>query len=121
MKDKKRILSKYSFYDRTHIQQYLEDMASKGWMLEKITSFYWQFKAIEPQPLHFSINYFPPASEFDAEPSEQLLTIRDYCAHAGWEFVTASAQMQIYCNAQEKPTPIETDALVEVETIHKAM
>lgn len=121
MKDKKRVLSKYSFYDRTHIQQYLEDMASKGWMLEKITSFYWQFKAIEPQTLHFSINYFPPASEFDAEPSEQLLTIRDYCAHAGWEFVTASAQMQIYCNAQENPTPIETDALVEVETIHKAM
>ena len=38
MKDKKRVLSKYSFYDRTHIQQYLEDMASKGWMLEKITS-----------------------------------------------------------------------------------
>ena len=66
MKDKKRVLSKYSFYDRTHIQQYLEDMASKGWMLEKITSFYWQFKAIEPQTLHFSINYFPPASEFDA-------------------------------------------------------
>ena len=121
MKDKKRVLSKYSFYDRTHIQQYLEDMASKGWMLEKITSFYWQFKAIEPQTLHFSINYFPPASEFDAEPSEQLLTIRDYCAHAGWEFVTASAQMQIYCNTQENPTPIETDALVEVETIHKAM
>ena len=121
MKDKKRVLSKYSFYDRTHIQQYLEDMASKGWMLEKITSFYWQFKAIEPQTLHFSINYFPPASEFDAEPSEQLLTIRDYCAHAGWEFVTASAQMQIYCNAQENPTPIETDALVEVETINKAM
>ena len=121
MKDRKRVLSKYSFYDRTHIQQYLEDMASKGWMLEKITSFYWQFKAIEPQTLHFSINYFPPASEFDAEPSEQLLTIRDYCAHAGWEFVTASAQMQIYCNAQENPTPIETDALVEVETIHKAM
>ena len=121
MKDRKRVLSKYSFYDRTHIQQYLEDMASKGWMLEKITSFYWQFKAIEPQTLHFSINYFPPASEFDAEPSEQLLTIRDYCAHAGWEFVTASAQMQIYCNAQENPTPIETDALVEVETINKAM
>lgn len=120
-KDTKRVFSKYSFYDRTHIQQYLEDMASKGWMLEKITSFYWQFKAIEPQTLHFSVNYFPPASEFDAEPSEQLLTIRDYCAHAGWEFVTASAQMQIYCNAQENPTPIETDALVEVETIHKAM
>lgn len=120
-KDIKRVLSKYSFYDRTHIQQYLEDMAAKGWMLEKITSFYWQFKAIEPQVLHFSVNYFPPASEFDAEPSEQLLTIRDYCAHAGWEFVTANAQMQIYCNAQDNPTPIETDALVEVETIHKAM
>ena len=120
-KDTKRVVSKYSFYDRTHIQQYLEDMAAQGWMLEKITSFYWQFKAIEPQKLHFSVNYFPPASEFDAEPSEQLLTIRDYCAHAGWEFVTANAQMQIYCNAQENPTPIETDALVEVETIHKAM
>ncbi|MBQ7026103.1 MAG: DUF2812 domain-containing protein, partial [Peptococcaceae bacterium] len=45
-KDTKRVLSKYSFYDRTHIQQYLEDMATKGWMLEKITSFHWQFKAI---------------------------------------------------------------------------
>ena len=120
-KEKKRVFGQYSFYDRTHIQQHLEDMATKGWMLEKITPLYWQFQAIEPQALHFSINYFPPASEFDAEPSEQLLTIRDYCAHAGWEFVTANAQMQIYYNKQENPTPIETDALVEVETIHKAM
>lgn len=120
-KEKKRVMWKHSFYDRTHIQRYLETMAMKGWMLEKITTFYWQFKRIPPQKLHFSINYFPTASEFEAEPSEQLLTIREFCAHAGWEFVAANAQMQIYCNAQPQPTPIETDALVEVDTIHRAM
>lgn len=119
--EKKRVIGKYSFYDRTHIQNYLEDMAAKGWMLEKITAFYWQFQRITPQNIHFSVNYFPTASEFDAMPSEELLTFQAFCDHAGWKFVTASAQMQIYCNVQEQPTPIETDAILEVETIHKAM
>ncbi len=121
MKDKKRVFNKFSFYDRTHMQAYLEDMAAQGWMLEKVGTAFWHFKRCEARKLHFSVNYFPEASEFDPEPTEQLLTIREFCAHAGWEFVTGTAQMQIYCNEQDDPTPIETDAMVELNTIHKAM
>ena len=119
MKNKKKEYNLFSFYDRTGIQAHLEKTASEGWMLEKIGSVFWHYRRMEPQNLHFSVTYFPQASAFDPEPSEKQQIFRDFCKHSGWKLVASSAQMEIYCNAAENPVPIETDALIELENIHK--
>ena len=41
---KKRENNLYSFYDRSGIQQHLERMASKGWMLEKMGRSIWTYR-----------------------------------------------------------------------------
>ena len=120
MKNKKREYMLFSFYDRTGIEAHMEHMAMQGWMLEKITNFFWHYRKIEPKQIHFSVTYFPKASAFDPEPSENQEIFRDFCAHSGWELAASSAQMEIYYNEAEDPVPIITDALIELETIHKS-
>ena len=121
MKTTKRRFVQFNFYDRTGIQDYLEKQAQKGWLLEKITPLGWVFRNMEPKLLHFSVTYFPQASAFDPEPSENQKRFQDFCAHTGWVLAAANAQMQIFYNENENPIPIETDAAIEVETIHKAV
>ena len=39
---KREYLPLYSFYDRSGIAKHLEDMAARGWLLEKLSSWCWQ-------------------------------------------------------------------------------
>ncbi len=117
MKDTKKILTFFSFYDKTRIEHYLEEQAQNGWLLEKIHLF-WRFRRIQPQNMHFSVSYFPKASSFDPAPSEQQLLFQDFCEHTGWKLAASNAQMQIFYNEKDTPIPIETDASLEIAQIH---
>lgn len=112
----------YAFYDHTGMARHLEKMAAKGWMLEKIrTNGLWRYRRMEPKKLRFAVTYFPSASDFDAVPGEDQQTFYDLCQAAGWEFVAQTFQMQVFCNAQEDPVPLETDPKIQVENIDEAM
>lgn len=87
MKNSKRRLEFFSFYDRTGIQKHLEKMAAKGWLLEKLGGT-WKYKAIEPANIHFAVTYFPDVSEFDPEPPEKMRAFQEFCSQGGWEFLT---------------------------------
>lgn len=121
MRETKRRMELFSFYDHTGIRRHLEKMAAKGWMLEGISRFWWKYRRIEPEKLGFAVTYFPKASDFDPYPSEEQRTLLDYCEEAGWSLVTTTAQMQIFCSREKEPPPIETEAAVQVENIHRAM
>lgn len=119
MRDRKRCILQFEFYDKAGIQNYLEEQAQKGWMLQKI-SFGWVFRRIEPKKVHFFVAYYPKKSVFEAEGSEEQKLFWDLCDHAGWKLVTTNEQMQIFGNEGENPVPIETDAVLEVEKIHRS-
>ncbi len=120
MRNRKRRMEAFSFYDHTGISKHLEKMASQGWMIEKISNFGWLYQKIEPKKLHFNVTYYPKASEFDPEPSEEQKSFYDFCEYTGWKLACASAQMQVFYNEKENPTPLETDPVIEVDTLHKA-
>lgn len=121
MKNTKFRLEPFSFYNHTEIVSHLEKMAAKGWMIQKITAFGWEYQRIEPKQIHFAVSYYPKASEFDPEPSESQKTFHDFCAHTGWKLACTSAQLQIFYNEQENPTPIETEPILELESIDKSV
>ena len=62
MKDKKRRIELFSFFDYTGIARHLTKMAEKGWLIEKMSSFGWTYRRIKPQKLHFFVSYYPKAS-----------------------------------------------------------
>ena len=121
MKDTKRRLETFSFYDRTGLEEHLARMAAEGWLLDKIGQFLWHYRRIEPKKLTFSVTYFPKASAFDPEPSEEQETFYDFCRHTGWVLAASSAQLQVFYNEGPDPVPIETDPVLEVESIHRTM
>lgn len=121
MRNTKRRLELFSFYDYTGIQAHLERMAARGWMLERMGNFGWRYRRTAPKKLRFAVTYFPGASEFDPGPAEGQDVFQDYCAEAGWRPVAKWAQMQVYCSEAENPVPMETDAATQVRTIHRAM
>lgn len=118
MKNTKRRMEPLSFFDHTGISTHLEKMAARGWMLEKITNMGWIYHRIEPENIHFAVSYYPKASEFDPEPSEEQKMFHDFCAHTGWELVCTSAQLQIFYNKRKNPVPIETEPKLELQAIH---
>lgn len=119
MKETKRRLEWFSIYDCTGMEKHLTRMAEKGWLLDKIDSGGWRYRRIEPKKLTFSVCYFPKASQFDPEPSEEQQTFYDFCEHTGWMLAAASAQLQVFYNERENPVPIETDPVTEVDSIHR--
>lgn len=121
MTETKRRLETFSFYDRTGMETHLAHMAEQGWLLERIGQFFWHYRRIEPKKLAFSVCYFPKASAFDPEPSEDQQTFYDFCEHSGWVLAAANAQLQVFYNERENPVPIETDPVLEVESIHRTM
>ena len=105
----KRTLVNVSFYDSEAIQQKLEQMAARGWMIQKAGNLFWTYTKIPPQKLRFAVTYFPGASEFDPRPSEKQLEREELCAQDGWRLVLRWDAMQIFCTDREDAVPIETD------------
>lgn len=121
MKSIKRCICNFSFYDQQAIQEKLEDMAEKGWMLEKTGSFMWTYKRMEPKKLRFSITYFPGALDFDPRPTDDELTRIDFCRQDGWIPVTDWGVMQVFYNENMDAVPIETEPVTQVENIRRSM
>ena len=121
MKDTKRQIVRCAFYDQTAMQQQFEKMASQGWLIEKISGYLWTYHKIEPTDLHITVTYFPNASEFDPGPSESQQMMEEFAARDGWKLLTRWGQIQVFCNESEDPTPIETDPVIQVNTIWRAM
>ena len=109
-------------YDHTGFERKLEQLALKGWKLEACGSFLgWKFRKIEPTELRYKVVYFPDASEFDPAPDDRQAEFIELCTQSGWEYIDHSAQMLIFCTHDLNAIPIETDAMMQVETVHKAM
>ncbi len=121
MKEIKRRLESFAPYDCTGIAEHLEQMAQEGWMLDMIGVYLWKYRRIEPRKLHFTVTYLPNISEFDPENTESLLEMEEYCTKDGWKLAARNAKMQVFYHEGEAPRPIETDAMIELQTIHHAM
>ncbi len=117
MRNTKRRLEPFSFFNTEGITTHLEKMARKGWMIEKINNMGWYYRRMEPRQLRFAVSFYPKASQYDPEPTEGQQTFIDFCAHTGWKLACTSAQLQIFYNEQENPIPIETEPELEVESI----
>lgn len=117
MKDTKRQLIPFSLYDLTGMETHLEKMAEKGWLLDKVSALGWRYRRIEPRKLRFTVSYCHRASAYDPEPTEEVQTFYDFCAHTGWRLAAEFGSMQVFYNDQEDPTPIDTDPTLEIQTV----
>ena len=121
MKDIKKKVEFFTFYDKTGIEKHLEQMASEGWLLEKMSAFHWNYRRIEPKKIHFSVSYYATITDFEPEPTEEQQAFNEFCEHSGWKLAASTMQMQVFYNENENSVPIETDPVLEVENIHRSV
>ena len=72
MRDTKRQIVRCAFYDQTAMEKQFEKMASEGWLIDKISAYFWTYRRVDPTNLHITVTYFPNASEFDPGPKQRL-------------------------------------------------
>lgn len=121
MREYRKFLARFALYDKTGICKYLENKAADGWLLVDMSTVLWEFKRIEPQKLKFSVVYFKNASEYDPRPTESQLRFQEYCEYTGWKFAASMGETLVYYSEDEDALPLETDAVVEVKSVHSVM
>ena len=110
----------FAFYDHTGMTTHLEEMAQRGWLLDKMGGL-WRYRRIEPQRLRFAVVYFPEVTGFEPETPGGHLTMEELCAGTGWLLAANAGKFQIYYNEDPDPVELETDPVSQVAVIHRAM
>lgn len=105
-------LNLYAPFQYEDIQSHLEEMAERGWALEKASHRLFVYQAAEPGPVRYALAYRPEVGWMDQLPTQGQEIYAGYCQDAGWELVDTWArypQIQIYRSRMRYPVPLETD------------
>lgn len=120
-KNKKTTYFMYQPYECTAVEEYLEDMAEKGWILEKINGCLFTFQKIEPKKLKYSVDAFCEISVLDTEDSDMAMDYREYCIAAGWKYICQAGKIQVFYRSDvENIIPIQTDNREKFTAIFKS-
>lgn len=120
-KDTKIKYFNYFPYDCTAVEEYLDQMAMRGWLLQSINRNFFKFKKIEPKKIKYSVDTVSKISAFDFKDSDVAVEYREYCEAAGWTYVCENAKTQIFCTEGEnKIIPIHTDAEEKFKEVFKS-
>jgi len=111
----------YRPMDGDAVERWLHRKALRGLRLEKAGQFVWRFRRTEPAPLTYAVTYFPDASVYGGAATPQQEEYAEYCAAAGWDYVTQWHRMQIFVTDREDPIPLETDPHQKLDTIRQIM
>ncbi|MFA6670892.1 MAG: DUF2812 domain-containing protein [Bacillota bacterium] len=123
MKNKtKRVFWGFFSLDYKAIAIYLEEMAGKGWMLEKVGRMTARFRAIEPRKLKFYVDVFKEEGPLTPEKTKEAEEYRRLCQESGWTFITSQDYLQFfYADGDEDPVPIQTDEVLEQKIVETTL
>ena len=134
MRNTKRELNPYSFYDTEGLARHFERMAAEGWAPDRVGLFI-RYRRIKPQKLRFAITYYPDDGGADGED-----VFLEYCAQAGWQQSAGVGDLtfwgdgaegeggglggrtrHVLCTADENAVDVETDPVLQVDAMHRAL
>lgn len=117
MRQKKRVLKYFAFYDRPGMERWLEQMARKGWMLRGKRAFSWIFTRIEPKNLRFGLVYSNEINDDTLYSIHAQMELDEICRECGWNRAAGRYQMQFYWTDDPSANPLLTDPVAEVEAL----
>ena len=123
MKNKtKRVFWGFFSLDYKAMGEYLEEMAEKGWMVEKVGRYTAKFKAIEPKKIKFYVDVFKEGGPLTPEKTESSEEYRRLCHESGWTFITSLDYLQFfYAAGDSEPVPIQTDEEIEQKIVEHTL
>ena len=123
MKNKtKRVFWGFFSLDYKAMGEYLEEMADKGWMVEKVGRYTAKFRAIEPQKIKFYVDVFKEGGPLTPEKTESSEEYRRLCQESGWTFITSLDYLQFfYAAGDSEPVLIQTDEEIEQKIVENTL
>lgn len=109
----------FNFYELRVLEEYLEEMATAGFMLVKQKGVIFYFRKCEPKKMKFFVDIFGKASIFDTRPEGDVGEYIEYCKAADWQFVCTNGKMQYFCSEKLDNVPIETDDKNRLKMLHR--
>ena len=111
----------FKLYELTAVEEYLEEMAMQGWMIEKIKFPFFTFRKIEPKKLTFAVDIFMKIPSYDAVNKETIAEYIVYSRAPDWMPVLNNDKIQVFCSENEDKLSINTDPKTKLKAVIKAM
>ena len=93
-------------------EEYLEEKALEGWMLEDIICGFLIFKKNKPQKCKFAVDIFT-----DNNKDEYI----EYCEAGGWKYLFQHDKFLIFYTEDKIITPIQTDEEIVLKKVRKSI
>ena len=93
------------------LEEYLEEKALEGWMLEDIICGFLIFKKNKPQKCKFAVDIFT-----DNNKDEYI----EYCEAGGWKYLFQHDKFLIFYTEDKIITPIQTDEEIVLKKVRKS-
>ena len=94
------------------LEEYLEEKALEGWMLEDIICGFLIFKKNKPQKCKFAVDLFT-----DNNKDEYI----EYCEAGGWKYLFQHDKFLIFYTEDKIITPIQTDEEIVLKKVRKSI
>ncbi|MGK0465247.1 DUF2812 domain-containing protein [Clostridium sp.] len=125
-KDRKTTLFMYLPYECSALEEYLEKMAQKGWILKSTKRGFFKFRKIEIRKIEirkikYSVDVLDSVSVFDHIDSDTALEYREYCEAVGWKYICEDGKIQIfYTEGDKEIISIHTDEEEKFNVVFKS-
>lgn len=105
----------YETFETTAIEAWLEDMARRGWRLEKMMLCFASFRRAEPAEVRYRLDVLSD------EKRSQEEELNAYYAECGWERVTdfSAQELAIFCAEDASAEELHTDPAVLRQALRK--
>ena len=110
-----------TLYNRDAIEKKIKKIAARGWLIEEMqNSIIWSYRRIKPVDFNFALVYSRLNFENDPASKEKREERDELYASDGWHPAADWDTLRVYYNEQPDPVSIETDPVVQVESIYDA-
>lgn len=99
--DIKIVVIDFYSYEIGALETYLEEMALKGWMLEKISNLYIKFRKIEPKNIKYTIDIIDGILEKGDLDENLALEYKEKFLNLGWNYSCEFNKLQVFYKENE--------------------
>lgn len=123
MRDKNKLVKWYvcSLNDMESIKMYLEEMALKGWMLEKIRLRSLVFRRYQPQRIRYSVQIFSKTGYNDNGINKKNDEFIKECEGSDWHFVSSFGKIHVFCTTNQDAAEIHIDPETKLKYINLSL
>lgn len=111
---KNTLIKSISFRENEYqaLEQYLEEKALEGWLLDEIIFNHFIFKKSESRKCKFAVDIFT---------NSRTREYREFCEESGWNYVCETNKYLIFATEDENIIPIQTYEEIILKKVSKSM